>query len=568
MAFGAVAQDPIAGPSYPYVNNIGLLTTNTAGQFSPTYLGAVGNAATDNTAYFTALTNVPFYLKDYWATNYPPVSGQATSRDGVVENPVTGRVYNPRAEDYQRIGNVVALEHWFRLFKDSAYQTTSGHFATAKTIVCSGDSTTYGVNGTANYILSSALKLLANERGYEYVNSINRGQSGKTTLDWQTNYVTGDIAAAPDLLILRWGANDPYYLVTNGTPVTSIPAIFLQRLRAGLAIVRASNSVQQTSILLCTPGPMNDIYFGRSEYYFDAIREGIKQAARDYQCAYLDTFSLFSNAHDGVGYWMDSDSSSGTARGIHPGDILYGQFANAIADVVFPLGYAQLRTSGFYNRSASDSSANITPSTTPGTTNLPVGLSINRMTGAGTSNYQGPNDGMAYTFTGADGTVLQLNHGLPGTTTANGLNMRWGFNGNWSPWSGAKLSFQTNSYYSAQFHDAYFGTNGPSGRIATGLSVVYENGVARLYGVATDSGSTYPNMFADGSVIGTVPSGYYPASPGTIIHAMARYNTTDTPVAINVGANGQLKLYSWPASSTNSAFYPQLIFSGEGWLVP
>uniref|UniRef100_UPI001E58E442 hypothetical protein n=1 Tax=Streptobacillus moniliformis TaxID=34105 RepID=UPI001E58E442 len=72
-------------------------------------------------------------------------------------------------------------------------------------------------------------------------------------------HVTGDLAANPDLLVLRWGINDPGYLKNGTTPPLDSGQAFPNRrdandfktsLRAGLTTIRASRSVASLSIIL------------------------------------------------------------------------------------------------------------------------------------------------------------------------------------------------------------------------------------------------------------------------------------------------------------------------------
>jgi lysophospholipase L1-like esterase len=487
-------------------------------------VGGTGNGSTDNTPYLSTFDALTDFLREYRATNYVAVNGVNPTPDGVVHNATSGRVYNPRAHDYQRVFGVETLEFWFRQSKNQAYPQNSSAQTTVKKIVISGDSTTYGVGATTNwYAPEFALQRQAQLRGFGYVSVLNRGQSGKATFDWLTNYASGDISTNPHLLILRWGANDPYFSRT--------PAQFISYLRAGLAQIRASKNVQNLSILICTPGPMNDPYYRRTEAYFDQIRSGIAQAARDYQCAFLDTFSNFQNAHDGVGYWMDSDSSSGTARGIHPTDILYTDIAAAISDVIFPLGYEPGRVNGFMNYSSADSQWNTSSGT--GLTTYEAGISQQRMISSGTNG--APYDGVVWTFKSPETATLQLNTGLPGTTGSSGLSARIGFGSTASQWYGGKndgASILANSWLN--FSGSYAGCT---------YSLTLE-GFVRLDGLIK------PGTTTDGTIIMTLPSGFRPPLP-TIVTATAENAGT---IMLAIASSGNVQIYGWGSRAGGSTY--------------
>jgi len=168
-------------------------------------------------------------------------------------------------------------------------------------IVFSGDSTTLGTGVGAGYTLDALLQRAATLTGMQTpygISCVNRGQSGKNTAQWVRDYVAGDLSANPDLLVLRWGLNDPGFYSANPDSGPAADAgqsaagrrtvnDYLTSLRAGLAAIRASRSVSSLSILLMAPNAVGDTPNARDELWLEQIIPGIKQAARDYGCAFL-----------------------------------------------------------------------------------------------------------------------------------------------------------------------------------------------------------------------------------------------------------------------------------------
>jgi hypothetical protein len=282
---------------------------------------------------------------------------------------------------------------------------------------------------------------------------------------------------------------------------------------------------------------MNDTFYRRTEAYFDQIRAGIAQAARDYQCAFLDTFSHFQNAHDGVGYWMDSDSSSGTARGIHPTDILYEHLSSAMADVIFPLGWEPGRVNGVYNYSSADSQWNTSSGTGINTYN--AGITQRRMISSGTN--AAPADGVVWTFKTPEGGMLQLNTGLPGTTASSGVSARVTFGSTASQWYGGKND------------GASILSGGWSNYNASFMGLTY---TLTWEGLVCLQGLIKPGTTTDGTVIMTLPAGFRP--PLTTIVTATSDNNGATMLLL-VSANGNVQIYGW---ATRAGVSTYMIISG------
>jgi len=210
---------------------------------------------------------------------------------------------------------------------------------TAVTITFSGDSTTLGTGiADTSYVLPTMIANMATADSIYGVTTINDGQSGEDTSEWVSTYLATDLATTPDLLVLRWGANDIY----NGRTA----AQFATSLRSGLATIRASRAVSALSIVLMSPNSMSDDTYGRNEVWFESINSIIRRAARDYQCCFIDTYALFQDSRKAAGYWMDNPLSDGSA--IHPLGTMNILIASLIYDVLFPTAIRLLKSKPFY----------------------------------------------------------------------------------------------------------------------------------------------------------------------------------------------------------------------------
>lgn len=197
---------------------------------------------------------------------------------------------------------------------------------TATKIVFSGDSTTAGdsVVSRSNFI-DQVVLTAAQKDGFSNVTVENNGVGGKHTGEWETLYVNNDLADAPDVLVLRWGINDPYYGRTLDQFVTS--------LRNGLGTVRAARPLNSLAIILMSPNSTSDTPNKRDELWYETMIPAVKEAARDFQCCFIDTYGFHQDSRN-ASDWMDDPFGDG--RHIHPTDVANLWFGGYIYDVLFP----------------------------------------------------------------------------------------------------------------------------------------------------------------------------------------------------------------------------------------
>jgi lysophospholipase L1-like esterase len=202
---------------------------------------------------------------------------------------------------------------------------------TASKITFSGDSTTAGDGTTTPYRIWELIPNAATRAGLVGVTGSNRGQSGKHTGEWVSTFLAGDLADNPNLLVLRWGANDPFYGRNAAT--------FTASLREGLTTIRATRDVADLSIVLCAPGPMSDTPNGRDAAWFESILPAIKTAARDFQCCFVDIYSWVKDASLAAGDWMDDPYGDG--RAIHPLNVMNTWISDLLRNAILPVGLVE-----------------------------------------------------------------------------------------------------------------------------------------------------------------------------------------------------------------------------------
>lgn len=420
--------------------------------------------------------------------------------------PATKRVRNPRMHGFMPVFGVETLQHWFSLFAKNSNTVASGD-GYIKKLVLSGDSVTFGYNNTTG-VPANILKIIGPRRGYKNVQVINRGQSGKACFQWaqqqpgEPDYLQDDINLSPDLLVLGWGDND------FGLGRTE--AQLLADYRAGLTKIRAQKSVSQLSIILRTPTSMTDVIHNRTEGRIENVIDGFKQLARDFDCAFIDVYSICQNSHKGAGLWMDNDQG----QAIHPLDVLQEHVWGAVADLVFPVYGGDWQNNGIYNYSAA--------SEVRGSDDAPFtffdGVTMVR-SGQGT-----PYDGILVNIKQADSAALQLNIPLFATTAGYGIAARLGFNNGYGPWLGKLNTFVPQNNWVQQ-----------AGSAPVGYYVSLE-GELRLQGLI--GGGVKDNS----TIITQLPDGFRPKGDHIVLIA-----TSVGFARVKVDAAGLVKIYDVPA---------------------
>jgi len=340
---------------------------------------------------------------------------QTTVRPGYVSPlsiPVAPILENSKPWEGDKADYVFGKEYmaaWHRVLL-AMYDVTT---VTPKVLV-SGDSTTdgAGIVDPRNLLFNAVETTFAEKIGL--VEVVNAGHSGHDTAGWKNSFLAADIAAAPHLYILRWGLND-------GSQ--SIRPDFEQNLRAGLATLRAALPVSVCSVILMTPNSTNDVPNGRDSVWHEVMNPIIRRAARDFHCAFIDTYSILRDSDGAHVDWMDDPYGDG--RHIHPLDIQNRWIVSEIMKLAIPEGISDFFGSQLVNPSYAQQAP--TAAAAPLASFYRKGVSMHRAdTGDGW-----PVNGMVVTHRQFDGVWFQTNSSY---LTDNGFAVRRGSSLGWGPW--------------------------------------------------------------------------------------------------------------------------------------
>lgn len=345
------------------------------------------------------------------------------------------------ADHYQRVTGQESLAAWFRLIYDQSVSPTR-----ALKVVFSGDSTTAGDGVSVDYQINKLVRLCLQKKGLQTpygIQSVNSGHSGAYTGQWDVTYATQDAAMAPDLYVVRWGINDPGYLKDGSSPPIDAGQSYPNRrdvndfatsLRGGLAKFRALRTFQQTSILLMMPNSTYDIPNARDALWYEQLRDVYVQAARDFNCAFIDTYAIMQDSKYLADILMDNPMPT-PGRGIHPNNTMNSFIAGVIADVIAPVGLGTYLSN---NSVLCLGGGELTPSVSepPASFKL-AAMSMYRAAGAN----GWPIDGHALTFRTVDHTAIQMNFGFKNSDRGKMkirfgrlLELEPGEPGDWSNW--------------------------------------------------------------------------------------------------------------------------------------
>lgn len=356
-------------------------------------LGGIGDGVFNNTTIINnALLNykeVYFPDGNYLVTSLVNDLGSKITGSGIIVKAITGgqQQLNTGIDRY----NYISGQEYLSFVQNKIMALGSKSTAAIK-VSWSGDSTTAGDGTDTPFNLNNLFSATARKNSISAITSLNRGHSGANTEQWRTTYLSADLAENPDLYIVRWGIND----ASRGLTAFEIS------LRTGLASIRASKTQAQMSIILMSPNSTSDTPNGRDEKWYEQVRKIYIKAARDYQCAYIDTYSLWLDSRNGAAD-LFMDNPYGDGRAIHPKNIFNTWIVSKVFDLVFPTSLKVKVSSGYL---INESSADRIPALSDLPESYQKGFSLSRAyqpTGLWTV------DGTALTFFNTDGTGLQLN---------------------------------------------------------------------------------------------------------------------------------------------------------------
>jgi hypothetical protein len=194
-------------------------------------------------------------------------------------------------------------------------------------VLISGDSTTRGHPYTApRYVPQTLMTNLARRMGISGLVIDGWGRSGSETTEWLSTYLADDMAYGPKLYIWHWALNDPR---TNVHGLTAEET--RDNLREGLELIRADYGSDEMSIVILTPNYSNTADRGRTPEWFVKVIEYMREAARDFECCFIDIYTPWKNADSTIMY----PEMSGDL--VHPGNGYSLQSWSLVAETIFPI---------------------------------------------------------------------------------------------------------------------------------------------------------------------------------------------------------------------------------------
>lgn len=526
-------------------------------------LGGIGDGVFDNTTIVNnaLATYKEVYFPDgnYLVTSLVNDFGSKITGSGVILKSITGgtQQLNTGIDRYNYIFGQEYLS-----FVQSKQLADFAFFTEPIKVSWTGDSTTAGDATTTPYNLNNLFASLASEKGISNLTSLNNGHSGIDTEMWRTDYLSAELAENPDLYIIRYGINDPYYLKSGvAAPADSGDTYpnrrdigdFETSLRSALTTIRDSKGQDELSILLMSPNPTSDTPNGRDEKWYEQVRKVYIQASRDFKCAFIDTYSLWLDSRGAADIYMDNPYSDG--RAIHPKDIYNTWIVSKVFELVFPSALLnKISDSHFYNQSSIDRSPDFDDA--PNT--YKRGLSINR---AESTVKDFPIDGMAFTVYGRDNAGGQFVFSrLPNNPDIGFRSINFG------PGEGVSLSF-------SDFVKLWHSGNLPFTIISGGISTIQNliSKTLRANGrIFTTSDADYGDLlttsgsleisFNNATQIGNITSANFTASgyrPLEILSTTLKFTAlSGTGGLIAVDASGNLSVTN--VTSASGTYTPSI----------
>lgn len=407
--------------------------------------------------------------------------------------------------------------------------TADGVTAAQKTyILWSGDSTIVGVNSSA-WPPNVIGDFYAKRYGIIDVKNNALGHSGQSLYEWGFFYIDTEWAqhASADLIVLRWGINDPMLGYT------------LQQchdaLDRGLSKLRANKSVGQQSIIIMSPNSTSDTPNGRDEKWYEQLTALMRAKAKQYQCMFFDTYAMWQDSRGAAGNWLDDPYGDG--RGIHPNSAFSAQIHRELFEYIYgPCAVINGSTNLFSNNG---SSLQFIGSAYPSNT-FHLGVSWWRTDPADAS---WPLDGLIQVERFVDGLVVQRLYGyLNEQTRVCYTRMARFTDSTWSVWRGLRT-------------DITAGMLANGWALAASRSATYQKS---LDGVVTIDAMLAPGTVTANTTIFTLPAGFRPKNTISYIACGANNGYA----SVNITTGGAVQINSLPASAavlTLNISFPSLV---------
>lgn len=462
--------------------------------------GATGNGGSDDQAAWASAKSLgrPIVLADgrsYLVTDATNANGVPVLGFGKLLTAVSGGLR--QRSTYADKGFAIGQEYLARAYQFIAL--TQGGSVGTLNIDLFGDSTIQGGYGEAPLMVDTVLRGLFADRGIPNVSIANRGVSGTK---WSDLNALPHLSATKGLIIIKYGINDAPY---------GLAAMFADA-RAKLAAIRAdaNGGLGNLSVILVGPNSTSDSPNGRDERWYESIREGYVQLARDFDCAYFDSYAYLRDSRKAAGAWMDNPYGDG--RAVHPLGNMNSWLWSGVMDAFFSRSaLAPWSTNRVQN--VGDNA------TTPSATLQPSGYQSYISTYRALTGQGWPINGVVTTTRHLGGTTLQV---LSGEQNGD-LRVKWRWSilatDSWSSWSGTVTALPLLNGWVSE------GTVQPP--------VYWRN----VDGEVSLDGAMKNGTTVTGTVIATLPSGYRPAQD--IICNATLYSTTQQCV-VRIKPNGDV----------------------------
>ncbi len=316
----------ILNPRSPAELAAGVIPANYAYEFDYIERHGADTASTNN----IAAVNKAISVATVPASNVH--RHQMRSGDGtfIVDTPPT----NPYGVDLERSGAIMERFNawsgtWFRQLNSYAnhragprgvgkeylyhlYNKLIANPGTGIFMEIFGDSTVAGGFGESSSLLvqNSFFDLAVNCGLPEALYITNHAAGGTSWTDFDPTAVLA--SGTMDVLLIKYGVND------GGKEYATRLELMTTTMRTKLAQIRAhaNGSLDKLSIVLVGPTSTYDIPSRRDTYWYEQVRHPYVQAARDFQCLYIDAYAMLQDARYAAG--LDMDAPYADDRSVHP----------------------------------------------------------------------------------------------------------------------------------------------------------------------------------------------------------------------------------------------------------
>lgn len=358
------------------------------------------------------------------------------------------------------------------------------------------------------------IKYALYEVGINWTNTINRGVSGTA---WSDLNAIPDLSVNTKLIIIKYGINDA--VKTNALSTLASDA------RTKLSAIRANanGAYDKLSILLMGPSSTYRPATGQGWDWYEDLRNIYLQLAKEFDCAYFDTYAWLQNTRRAPGMWLDQIAPDN--GGIHPTpDAAWWIWYEGFKQNVFGSGtWNRLKSNHFWNRNGAVPNLTVYPTDQPQL--FPMGITVDRATVAN----GWPADGTLITVRGgSSGNGGDVKQELTTLDVAPIKYMRTGQGLIWTQWTGDVRSLTlTNSWVQKD----------PSTYATVGYTLD-DRGFVSCHGTIT--GGTLNTVFA------TLPSNVRPGKLHVfnVVGGFAGVGTPAPMATVYVYPNGNIEVYA------------------------